>query len=42
MIKKNPEQSKHLETATIQIFGLWLDFVNLRGEEYAEDSRIPI
>jgi tRNA nucleotidyltransferase (CCA-adding enzyme) len=42
VIKKNAEQSKHLETATIQIFGMWIDFVNLRGEEYTEDSRIPI
>jgi len=24
------------------VFGLWIDFVNLRGESYAEDSRIPV
>lgn len=42
VIKKAPEKSKHLETATIQIYGLWVDFVNLRGEEYTEHSRIPI
>ncbi|TFK30711.1 transfer RNA nucleotidyltransferase [Coprinopsis marcescibilis] len=40
-IDKNPSQSKHLETATFKLFGLDLDFVNLRSEEYAGDSRIP-
>ncbi|POM71173.1 tRNA nucleotidyltransferase [Phytophthora palmivora] len=44
VIKANPEQSKHLETATMQIgenLG-WVDFVNLRAETYAsEDNRIP-
>lgn len=40
VIKSNPEQSKHLETATTFIFGLPIDFVNLRTETYA-DSRIP-
>jgi len=42
VIKKNPEKSKHLETATIKIFDYWIDFVNLRGEQYADDSRIPL
>jgi tRNA nucleotidyltransferase (CCA-adding enzyme) len=37
----NPEQSKHLQTARIPIFGLDLDLVNLRSEEYADNSRIP-
>ncbi|KAJ7456510.1 hypothetical protein FB451DRAFT_1407208 [Mycena latifolia] len=37
----NPEQSKHLQTARIPIFGLDLDLVNLRSEEYANNSRIP-
>lgn len=41
-IAKNPDQSKHLETATFKVFGLDLDLVNLRSEQYAEDSRIPI
>ncbi|CAI5707903.1 unnamed protein product [Peronospora effusa] len=45
VIKANPEQSKHLETATMQIgheMG-WIDFVNLRAETYAsEDHRIPM
>lgn len=40
-IQANPEKSKHLETATICIFDHWIDFVNLRKEEYAQDSRIP-
>jgi tRNA nucleotidyltransferase (CCA-adding enzyme) len=32
--KLNPEKSKHLETATIRLYDLWIDFVNLRGEVY--------
>lgn len=40
-INRNVEQSKHLETATARFMGLDLDFVNLRSEEYAENSRIP-
>ena len=40
-IKANPEQSKHLETATMLIKGSWVDFVNLRSEEYGE-SRIAV
>jgi tRNA nucleotidyltransferase (CCA-adding enzyme) len=40
-INLNPEKSKHLETATAQIFGLDVDFVNLRSETYQEDSRNP-
>jgi tRNA nucleotidyltransferase (CCA-adding enzyme) len=41
VIQKNPEQSKHLEAATLKIYGLELDFVNLRSEEYTSASRIP-
>lgn len=41
-IAANPEQSKHLETATLKIFDLWVDFVNLRAEDYTENSRIPV
>lgn len=37
----NPDQSKHLETARMRIFDMWIDFVNLRCEEYSENSRIP-
>ncbi|KAK0466375.1 uncharacterized protein EV420DRAFT_1261865 [Desarmillaria tabescens] len=40
-IAQNPDQSKHLETATLKILGLELDLVNLRSEEYATNSRIP-
>ena len=40
-IESNPDQSKHLETARTTILGIELDFVNLKSEEYAENSRIP-
>lgn len=40
-IESNPEQSKHLETARTTVLGRELDFVNLRSEEYSQDSRIP-
>ncbi|EGE81284.1 Poly(A) polymerase [Blastomyces dermatitidis ATCC 18188] len=40
-IEKNPEKSKHLETATTKIFGLEVDLVNLRKETYTDDSRNP-
>ena len=40
-IESNPEQSKHLETARTRVLGHELDFVNLRSEEYSQDSRIP-
>lgn len=40
-IAQNPDQSKHLETATFRFLGLDIDLVNLRSEEYADDSRIP-
>lgn len=40
-IAKNPEKSKQLETATVKLFGLDVDFVNLRTEKYTEDSRNP-
>lgn len=41
VIKANPDQSKHLETAMISIFGRSIDFANLRKETYTSDSRIP-
>ena len=41
-IKKNPEKSKHLETCTTKLFGLDVDFVNLRSEKYTSDSRVPL
>lgn len=40
-IESNPGRSKHLETARTTVYGVELDFVNLRNEEYAENSRIP-
>jgi len=41
VIGKNPDQSKHLETATMRVLDTWLDLVNLRTETYSHDSRIP-
>jgi len=41
VIQSNPDQSKHLETATVKVLGFWVDFVNLRSETYTEHSRIP-
>ncbi|KAK1275469.1 hypothetical protein QJS04_geneDACA001839 [Acorus gramineus] len=41
VIQCNPDQSKHLETATMPVFDMRIDFVNLRSETYAENSRIP-
>lgn len=40
-VEANPDQSKHLETAKMKLWDIELDLVNLRAEEYAEDSRIP-
>src|SRR5690606_6339867 len=40
IVKANPDQSKHLATAMIELHGLSIDFVNLRTETYS-DSRIP-
>ena len=31
-----------LATSVIEILDYEIDFLNLRGEEYTEDSRIPI
>ncbi|KAL8199334.1 hypothetical protein R6Q57_012902 [Mikania cordata] len=41
VIQSNPDQSKHLETARMRLFDVWIDFVNLRSEDYCESSRIP-
>ena len=42
VISANPSQSKHLETATMKVHGIEVDFVNLRAEEvYESHSRIP-
>ena len=40
-IQRNPDRSKHLETATMTVLGFSVDFVNLRTEEYCLYSRIP-
>lgn len=40
-IEANPEKSKHLETITTRMFGIDVDFVNLRKEVYDEKSRNP-
>lgn len=37
----NPEQSKYLETAAMRRSNTWINFVNLRDEEYNKDNRIP-
>jgi tRNA nucleotidyltransferase (CCA-adding enzyme) len=42
VVRSNPDQSKHLETAMVKLFGLDIDMVNLRKETYAQDSRNPI
>lgn len=41
VVGANPEQSKHLQTAIVDILNLKVDFVNMRNEMYAQDSRIP-
>lgn len=42
VIAANPSQSKHLETATMPIYGMEVDFCNLRSQEvYQAHSRIP-
>lgn len=41
VIKSNSEKSKHLETATLRIYGMAIDLVNLRSEKYTDDSRVP-
>lgn len=41
VILANPDQSKHLETATLRLNALPIDLVHLRSESYTEESRIP-
>jgi len=41
VVKENPDQSKHIRTASFKLHGLDLDINNLRSESYAENSRIP-
>lgn len=40
-IQANPEKSKQLETAVVSLFGMSVDFVQLRSETYT-DTRIPV
>ncbi|KAK3390864.1 hypothetical protein B0H63DRAFT_557752 [Podospora didyma] len=40
-VARNPDKSKHLETTSARLFGLDLDFVNLRKETYTDESRNP-
>ena len=45
IVKKNPAQSKHLESACMTLYDLDIDFVQLRDEEYSmleTDKRIPV
>ena len=43
VIKSNSAKSKHLETATIRVHGVFIDLVNLRSEKYTnEGGRVPI
>lgn len=42
VIAANPSQSKHLETATMRVYTIDVDFCNLRSQEvYEAHSRIP-
>ncbi|KEP65822.1 UNVERIFIED_CONTAM: tRNA nucleotidyltransferase/poly(A) polymerase family protein [Hammondia hammondi] len=41
VVASNPDQSKHLETATCRLAHHQVDFVHLRTETYSEHSRIP-
>lgn len=44
VVKSNPDKSKHLETTILPMFGVPIDFVQLRKETYdanGEQSRIP-
>ena len=40
VVRANPDQSKHLETATVSFWDQAVDFAQLRSEEYA-NTRIP-
>ncbi|GJT72168.1 putative CCA tRNA nucleotidyltransferase 2 isoform X1 [Tanacetum coccineum] len=41
VIKCKPDQCKYVETARTRVFDVWVDFVNLRSEDYTEYIRIP-
>jgi hypothetical protein len=44
VIKTNPEKSKHIETAQIEVEGFHVEFCHLRKDDYAQSgaSRVPI
>ncbi|TRY52490.1 NT ClassII-CCAase/tRNA adenylyltransferase [Cryptosporidium tyzzeri] len=42
IINRDPDKSKHLETATLAWNEISIDFVGLRSETYTLESRIPI
>ena len=41
VVKTNPEKSKHIETAQMTLFGIPVEFCNLRHDEYTKESRVP-
>lgn len=41
VIKANPEKSKHIETAAMNILGLEVQFTGFRKETYDNGSRVP-
>lgn len=41
VVSANPDQSKHLQTAIVDVLGMKIDFVNMRSEQYTNHSRIP-
>jgi len=41
IVKVNPEKSKHVETAIINIMGIEVQFTGFRKETYDNESRIP-
>jgi tRNA nucleotidyltransferase/poly(A) polymerase len=38
VIKSNPDKAKHLETATMNVEDCWLDFVNLRADDFGTSA----
>lgn len=42
VVKENPEASKHIETAIVDVCGFKVDFAGFRSEEYDEATRNPI
>jgi len=40
VIKVNPEQNKHLETVSMRLDDVWVDFVNLRPINYTSSEKV--